>query len=70
MRETLQPEVARTILEWKFSATAVTRMNRLAQRNRDGTITPVERDELEKFIRVGSLINLVQAKARLALRPE
>ena len=66
-RATLQPEEARTILKWKFSAKSAARMNRLAKLNSSGKITPEERDELKRFIRVGSLINLFQAKARLSL---
>ena len=67
-RATLQPDVARSILKWKFPAKSVTLMNRLARRNSSGKITPEEREELERFLRVGSLINLMQAKARLSLR--
>ena len=67
-RATLPPEVARTILKWKFPAKAVARMNKLATRNSSGKITPEEQDELERFLRVGSLINLVHAKARLSIR--
>ena len=67
-RATLEPEVARAILKWKFSAKSVARMNQLAERNNSGKITTDERDELERFLRVGSLIDIVQAKARLSLR--
>jgi hypothetical protein len=64
----LTPEVARSVLRWKFTDRAVTRMNDLAARNNQGTITDVERDELAKYLRVGSLINLIQAKARVSLK--
>jgi hypothetical protein len=66
-RTDLSPEVARSILGWKFSAKAIAKMNRLARRNKQGKITEVEREELERFLRVGSLINLAQAKARHSL---
>ena len=64
----LKPDAARAILKWKFSEKSVARMNWLAERNCNGTITPEEREELERFMRVGGLINIVQAKARLSLR--
>lgn len=64
----LAPEVAKTILRWKFSEGAVAQIERLATRNRNGTITPEERDQLQRFLRVGSLVNLLQAKARISLR--
>jgi len=44
-------------------------MNDLAERNRQGTLTEAERQEMEKYLRVGNFLNLMQAKARLALPP-
>ncbi|MBI1900224.1 MAG: hypothetical protein HYS13_03785 [Planctomycetia bacterium] len=64
----LPPAVARTVLKWRFSDRAVAEMNRLAKRNNDGTITPGELDALHEYVRVGTFINLVQAKARLSLK--
>jgi hypothetical protein len=66
-RGDLPPEVAQSVLAWKFTQRAVTRMDELAERNRSGAISPDEREELEKYLRVGTLINLLQAKARLSL---
>lgn len=65
--ELLDPDAARALLKWKFSPKSVARMNWLAERNASGTITAAERDELERFIRVGSLVDLIQAKARFTL---
>lgn len=64
----LTSEVARSVLRWKFTDRARARMNDLADRNNNGTITVPERQDLEKYLRVGSLINIVQAKARLSLK--
>jgi hypothetical protein len=61
-------EVARSVLNWKFSSRIISRMNELADRNNEGTIAAWERQELEKYLRVGSLINIIQAKARLSLK--
>ena len=66
-RADLSPAAARAILDWKFSAKSVAKMNRLAARNSQGKITESEREELERFHRVGSLVNLAQAKARRSL---
>jgi hypothetical protein len=63
----LRPDVARAVLKWKFSAGAVRRINRLADRNRKGTISETEKEDLQSYLRVGSLVNLIQAKARLSL---
>ncbi|HQU41487.1 MAG TPA: hypothetical protein PK867_01690 [Pirellulales bacterium] len=63
----LAAEVAQSVLRWKFTDRALARMNDLAGRNNKGTITAQERQDLEKYLRVGNLINILQAKARLSL---
>jgi hypothetical protein len=65
----LSPDVAQSLLRWKFTDRAVARMTELADRNNKGTITLPQREDLEKYLRVGSLLNIVQAKARLSLKP-
>ena len=42
-------------------------MNELAEKNRQGTLTESEAAEMEKYLRVGNFLNLMQAKARLTL---
>ena len=42
-------------------------MNFLAERNRKGTIEEAQGEELERYLRVGQMVNLMQAKARLSL---
>ena len=64
----LPPESARAILELKFDQTAVERMNGLAEKNRADTLSEAERVEMEKYLRVGQFLNLLQAKARVSLR--
>jgi len=64
----LSHSVARSFLQWKFSDRAVTRMNKLARKNQAGTLSAKEQQELDNFMRVGSLIDLIQAKARLSLK--
>jgi uncharacterized protein YnzC (UPF0291/DUF896 family) len=62
------PEAARAILDLRFDSEALSRMNELAEKNRQGALTESERQEMEKYLRVGSFLNLMQAKARLSLR--
>ena len=64
----LAPSVAETLLQWKFSDRALLKMNELARKNKEGHLSSEEEHELDNFLRVGSLINLVQAKARLSLK--
>jgi hypothetical protein len=68
-RSGMSPESARAILDLRFDPGAITRMNELADKNRQGTLTDDERQEMERYVRVGNFLNLMQAKARLALAP-
>jgi hypothetical protein len=63
----LPADAARSLLELHFRQDAVKRMNELAERNRRGELSDQEQSELEKYLRVGTFLNLVQAKARLSL---
>jgi hypothetical protein len=62
------PESARAILELRFNETAREKMSRLASKNNQGTLTEAERVEMEKYVRVGTFLDLMQAKARLSLQ--
>jgi len=62
------PEVARSVLRWQFTDHAKSRMTKLADRNNQGSIRADEREELDKYLRVGNLLNVIQAKAKLSLR--
>ena len=64
----LSPEAARAILRWRFNDRAIARINDLADRNNKGVLSHTEEDELQRYLRVGALVNLVQAKARLSLK--
>jgi hypothetical protein len=65
----MSPESARAILDLRFDPSALGRMNELAEKNRQGTLTESERQEMDKYVRVGNFLNLMQAKARLFLHP-
>jgi hypothetical protein len=68
-RAGMSPESARAILDLRFDPSALSRMNELAEKNRRGTLTESEREEMNKYLRVGNFLNLMQAKARLLLHP-
>ena len=59
---------ARSILDLRFNAAAISRMNELAEMNRQDTISDLQRAEMQKYTRVGNFLNLMQAKARLSLQ--
>ena len=64
----LPPDAARSLLELRFSDKANSRMDELAEKNRQDTITASERAEMESYMRVGNFLNIMQAKARLSLK--
>jgi hypothetical protein len=64
---TLPPAAARAILDLRFNTAANNRLNELAEKNRLGTLTDAERGDLDKYLRVGNFLNLMQAKARVSL---
>ncbi|MGF1496788.1 MAG: hypothetical protein ACFB8W_08180 [Elainellaceae cyanobacterium] len=64
----LPQEVSRFILNLRFEAEDVTRMNELAERNNRGLLSETERQEMDRYLRVGNFLNLLHAKARLSLQ--
>lgn len=63
----LSEEVAREWLRLRFSNADVERVRELSQKADDGTLTPDEERELDIYLNVGSVLDLLQAKARLSL---
>jgi hypothetical protein len=64
----LPPAAAEFFIELEFSQRAKDRMSQLCDRGNQGELTPQERAEIEAYRRVGMLLDLLQAKARLSLR--
>ena len=64
----LTPHVARIFLELKFNKNATKRLPQLLQKTNRGTITAKERLTLERYLRVGQFLDLLQAKAKLSLQ--
>jgi hypothetical protein len=64
----LSPEAARFLLRLDFGEPDHARMQELAQKSNDGTLTADERLELQNYVRIGNVIALMQSKARLSLR--
>ena len=61
------PEVAKSILALRFNDAAHKRIRSLLDANNRGVLSPLEQAELEKYLRVGQFLDLVQAKARVSL---
>jgi hypothetical protein len=61
------PDAANMILQMKFSKEKTKQIRQLLRKNNRGTISPGERTTLEKYLRVGQFIDLIQAKAMCSL---
>jgi len=63
----LSPDAARSFLRLKFPAKDTARIRQLLRKNNAGTIDADERIALEKYLRVGQFLDLLHARARVAL---
>ena len=64
----LPPDMARYILTLGFGACDKTRMHDLAVRNQEDALSPAEKEELFAYAKAGSLLGILQSKARRALK--
>jgi hypothetical protein len=62
------PEVARYLLSLKLSSPDETRVNELSAKARAGTLTDSETQELDSYLHIGSLLAVMQSKARQSLK--
>ena len=63
----LTPEAARRLLELRADPVAQARIDELAEKCNQGEISPEERAEYEMYVAVGTLISVLQLKARSIL---
>ena len=68
---TLDPETPASVLEdvvaLQFPPETEARMTALTDRNNDGDLQPIERDELDALVQWGHRISLLRARALLVL---
>ena len=67
-RAGLTRDAARSILKMRFGKKATKQIRQLLQKNNRGKISPAERVTLDKYMRVGQFLDLLQAKAKLSLQ--
>lgn len=65
---TMSPEAAHFFLDLAFDRHDLDRMHQLAAKNQAGKLTPAEHDELKTYRQVGLELDLLRAKAKLALK--
>lgn len=61
-------QAAREILDFKLPSDDRDRVNGLAAKAREGTLSSEERTELDEYERVTAMLELMQSKARLSLK--
>jgi hypothetical protein len=64
----LPEEAARSMLSWVFDERDQTRMKELLHLNQEGRLSADEESQLERYRRVGRMLDLIHSKARLSLR--
>lgn len=64
----LPSDVAQSMLKWEFDEQDRRRMAELAEKAREGTLSEQEQTEIDGFIRVGNMISLIHAQAKLSLQ--
>lgn len=65
---TLSPEAAKALLELDFTEEDRKRMHELAVKNQQGNLSAEDEHELDSYVRVGRLLDLLSAKARTSLK--
>jgi len=63
----LTRQAAESLLGLGFAEQDLQRMNELAEKNRRGEADPNDMAEIERYSRIGNLLNLLQSKARQTL---
>lgn len=66
--ESLSRDLARHILTLGFGEEDQARMQELAARNQEGTLSADEKEELQHYVKAGHLLALLQSKARKSLK--
>ncbi|MBV9266079.1 MAG: hypothetical protein JO061_07920 [Acidobacteriaceae bacterium] len=66
----LSRDVAQYLLSIEFQTTDLERMNHLSSCAQEGNLTSEEAIELDSYLHVGSLLSILQSKARRFLKTE
>jgi hypothetical protein len=67
-QDDLSTAEAHAMLRVDFDRKDLDRLRELVTKNQDDALTPAERSELESYLRLSSLLDLMHAKARLTLQ--
>jgi hypothetical protein len=65
--EPLNPDAARYLLQVRFTEHDQSRLQELAERSQDGTLSEDEGREFDSYLPIGNLLAVMQSKARQVL---
>jgi hypothetical protein len=66
--QTLSAETAQALLALAFPPADRERLHALLVKNQAGALTPAEQQELESYLRMGRVLDLLHSKARQVLK--
>jgi len=66
--DNLPAAAAKALLNIRFDTEQLDRIRELVTKNQDDALTPVEKADLESYLRVSSFLDLMHAKARRSLK--
>jgi hypothetical protein len=64
----LTPDAARYLLSMRLPSSDEDRVNELSEKARQDSLTEAERQELDSYLHIGSLLAVMQSKARRLLK--
>lgn len=64
----MSPELARYVLELALPEPEIERLHALSAKNQRGALTDDERQEMERYLRIGHFLNLMKSQARRSLQ--
>lgn len=67
-KNNMSRDVAEYLLSIDFESNDIERMNLLAERAREGTLTAEDAAELDSYLHVGNLLSILQSRARRFLQ--
>ena len=67
LRDVLNVDAAQRIVDWRADETTQARLDELADKCTEGSLTSVEREEYDAYVRAIDFIGILQAKARSVL---
>lgn len=68
LEDVLNVDAAQRIVDWRADESTQARLDELADRCTEGSLTSAEREEYDAYIRAIDFIGILQAKARSVLR--